>query len=256
MFRKIFCLHLCLSLIYTFQTARAGSKDSTSLFHQQKVLIIPYEPRMHLSDADLEISEYSDRTPQQVRALFRMGLAEKLNENLSGAYQTHSLMSDLRPEARQELERIYASIDYSYDTSYSILHPKPDSTETGKWNENRSRKKALAKRTLSGDVKYMNVVVLDPGLLQSLNAKYDADIIVFLTQLEIKTHAKDCIDFQAGSYERDVKVHYSVFDKSGKQVFGDVISIQFPSNSNEIEEIMAKNFPSVGDAIKKSVVTN
>ena len=162
---------------------------------------------MHLSDADLDISEYSDRSPQQVRAMFRMGLTEKLNAKLGSNYQTYSLLQDMRPEAMQELDRIYAAIDYSYDTSYAILHPRPDSAEAnGRWNEKKARKKELERRTASGDVRYMNVQVLDPNLLSSLSQKYGADMFVFLTQVEIKTNAKDCIDFQSGIYQRDFKV--------------------------------------------------
>jgi hypothetical protein len=250
MFRKFFCLPVFLVLILCGQAARGGSRDSTEQLRRQKILIIPYEPRMHLSDADLDISEYSERTPQEIRAMFRMGLAEKLNAKLGANYQTHSLMQDLRPEARQELDRIYRSIDYSFDTSLAILHPKPDSTQSkGKWNENKARKKALAERTSSGDVKYMNVKILDPDLLPALYGKYGADVIVFLTQVEIKTNAKDCIDFQSQNYQREFKVHYSVFGNDGRQIFGDVAIVKFPSASNEIGDIMAKNFPALGDAI-------
>jgi len=257
MFRKIFSVQICLLLFSSNQTASGGDRDSTAQYHPQKLLIIPYEPRMHLSDADLDISEYSESTPPQIRAMIRNGLAEKLNSALSVTYQTYSLLQDLRPEAMQEMQRIYAAIDYSFDTSYAILHPRPDSIQAkGKWNENKARKKELEKRTASGDVKYMNVKVLDPGLIASLNKRYGTDLVVFLTQVEIKTSAKDCMDFQSHIYQRDIKLHYAVFDKDGKQLTGDVVSIRFPSNSNEIGDIMAKNFPALCGKIKEAIGGN
>jgi hypothetical protein len=257
MFRKILCVQACLLLFLSSQTATGADRDSTRQFHQQKILIIPYEPRMHLSDADLDISEYSELTPPQMRAMFRNGFTEKLNTSLSTSYPTYSLLQDLRPEARQQLDQIYAAIDYSFDTSYAILHPRPDSAESkGHWNENKARKKELEKRTATGDVKYMNVIVLDPHLLSALNQKYGTDMVVFLTQAEIKTHSKDCMDFQSKIYERDIKIHYAVFDKNGEQIYGDVATVRFPSNSNEIETMMAKNFPVLGDAIRQSISKN
>jgi len=257
MFRKIFCVQVCLLLFSSTQTATGGGRDSTEQFRQQKILIIPYEPSMHLSDADLDISEYSERSPMQIRAMFRIGLTEKINTRLQSSFQTYSLLQDLRPEAVQELSRIYSAIDYSFDTSYAILHPRPDSNEAkGRWNEKKAGKKELEKRTATGDVKYMNVKILDPGLVAMLTEKYGVDLIVFLTQVEIKTNAKDCIDFQSHIYQRDFKMHYAVFDREGKQLYGDVSTVKFPSNSNEIGDIMAKNFPAFGDVIKESISGN
>lgn len=257
MFRKIFSVQVCLLLFSSNQTASGGGRDSTAELSQTKILIIPYEPRMHLSDADLDISEYSERSPQQVRSMLRMGLTEKLNAGLGTTYNTYSLLQDLRPEAIDELDRIYAAIDYSYDTSYAILHPKPDSIEAkGRWNENKARKKELEKRSASGDVRYMNPKILDPTLFATLSRKYGADKFVFLTQIEIKTNAKDCIDFQSHIYQREFKLHYAVFDKNGNQLYGDVATVKFPSNSNEIGDIMAKNFPALGNMVKESIGRN
>ena len=254
MFRFIFSMQLSVFLLSSVGSM-AGGRDSTAGFNPEKIMIIPYEPRMHLSDADLDIAKYSETDPMQVRALFRSGIAEKLNTQLGTSYRTHSLMHDLRPEAMQELKKIYAAIDYTFDTSYAILHPKPDSTVKGKWNENKARKKELEKRSLSGDVKYMNVRI-DPALLASLNQKYGADVFVFLTQAEIKTNVKDCGDYQYGQYQRDFKIHYAVYDRNGTQLYGDVATVHFPSGSNEIQEIMAKNFPKLGAQISHSFIRN
>lgn len=252
MLRNIFYMQFFLLVLLSFKASGTG-RDSSALFRQQKILIIPYEPRMHISDADMDISEYSDKTPQQVRAIFRMGISEKLNASLSSTYETHSLLQDLRPEAIEDMDRIYASIDYSFDTSYAILHPRPDSASTTGWNEKKARKKELEQRTLNGKVIYTNVKILDPRLLSSLQSKYGVDLFVFMTQAEIKTNAKDCIDFQSGIYQRDIMIHYAVFDYTGKQLYGDVASIKFPSNSNDIGDIMAQNFPALSEKIKKNI---
>ena len=256
MFRKIFCVQVFLLIFSSNQTASGGGRDSTGIIPLQKVMIIPYEPQMHLSDADMDISSYSDKTPQQVRTMLRSGITEKLNAKLLGSYQTHSLLQDLRPEARQEMNRIYAGIEYSYDTSFAILHPKPDSSFKGKWNENKARKKEIEKRTLTGEVQYMNVKMADPDLLKSLNRKYGADLFIFLTQIEIKTNAKDCFDYQAQQYGRDIKIHYTVYNVDGEQVFGDVAVVRFASNSNEVDVIIDKNFPVIGDMISRTIAQN
>lgn len=254
--RNIFPIEFCFLILLLGKSASGSGRDTTAQFHQQKVLIIPYEPRMHISDADIDISEFSDRTPSQVRAMFRMGIVERLNTSLSAEYQTYSLLQDLRPEAMEETNRIYAAIDYSFDTSFAILHPRRDSLSGSRWNENKARKKELELRTLNGKVIYTNVRILDTHMLSALQSKYGTDLFVFLTQSEIKTIAKDCMDYQAGLYEREILVHYSVYDVTGKQMYGDVASIKFPSGSNDIGNIMAQNFPALSEKIKTNIIGN
>jgi hypothetical protein len=100
----------------------------------------------------------------------------------------------------------------------------------------------------------MNVKLSHPELLKMLSDKYGVDLFVFINQLEIKTNYNDCIDFQLKIYEREIKVHFSIFDKYGKQLAGDVAISLFPSNSNDIGEIMAGNFPSISSYIADELV--
>ena len=56
-------------------------------------------------------------------------------------------------------------------------------------------------------------------------------------------------------YRRDLKVHYSIFDKTGKQLYGDVAVSHFGSNTNEVKEIINENFQTISDYILKSFNT-
>ncbi len=78
-------------------------------------------------------------------------------------------------------------------------------------------------------------------------------ILFFLNELDIKTHFEDCLDLALKIYQRELKVHYSIFDRSGKQVYGDVAVVKFPSNSNDVDEIIKSNFPGLSDHIIESV---
>ena len=257
MFRKIFCVQICLLLFSASQPANGSGKDSEAHQASPKIMIIPYEPRMFLSDADLDISEYSELTPQQIRTTFRTGITEKVNAQLKEEHETYSFLNDLRPEAMDELKRIYGAIDYSMDTSFAILHPQQDTTN-GKTalSEKKLRKKEIEKREAGGDIKFMNVKILDPQLLSDMNGKYGADVFVFLTQAEIKTKAKDCIDFQSKNYQREFKLHYAVYSKNGEELFGDVITVQSLSASNDINKIIADNFPMIAEQVNRCVSGN
>src|ERR1700690_1244507 len=105
----------------------AAIQNHDSGVSPKKILIIPYNPMMHLSDADHEIAEYSEKSLQQVRAMFRIGISKDVNKQLASMYQSHDMLADMRPEVLRDLDMIYGSVNYSYDTVYSILHPVLDS---------------------------------------------------------------------------------------------------------------------------------
>src|SRR4029077_6662219 len=59
-----------------------------------KVLLIPYNPMMHLSDADNDIAEYSGKDPETLRKMFRMGLMQKINGKIFEVYDSQSLLTE------------------------------------------------------------------------------------------------------------------------------------------------------------------
>ena len=72
----------------------------------------------------------------------------------------------------------------------------------------------------------------------------------FLNELDIKTHFEDCINPRVENLSvGNKKYYYTIFDKSGKQVYGDVAVVQFPSNENRVDEIAKQNFPRVADYV-------
>jgi hypothetical protein len=218
----------------------------------KKILIIPYEPKMHISDADQDIAKHSNRSLQQMRAMFRQGMAHQMNATFVTLHPTYSILEDLRPEAQQELANIYRSIDYSYDTVFSALQPQQDPL-TNKNLTRKEQKKQLEAKTASGDIKFMNVKILNPRLLSELNQKYEADLFVFVSQVEIITNHKDCAGAGLDLFDRDVKVHYAVFDKNGTELYGDIAKFNTANSTNEVTAIMSQNFPPISQAILASL---
>src|SRR5439155_15804142 len=102
-------------------------KDSSSSVQPKKILIIPYEPKMHLSDADNQIAEYSEKNPRQIRSMFRTGITNQLQATLMNVYPAHSMLANLTPEGMRALDDVYRYVSYSYDTVYPTLNLKIDS---------------------------------------------------------------------------------------------------------------------------------
>jgi hypothetical protein len=242
-------IHLLL-LVFLFPAALSAQHSDSSpdtLLHS-KIMVIPYNPYMHLSDADDDIAEYSEKNKAEIRAQFRQGLLQELNRQLLPTYQTFGSRNYVGTDEQQDLETIYSMIDYRMDTVYTDLYPAKDTVKlkeklfgTNKTKPNKEKRK------------YMNVRLSRPELLAQYSKKYGTDLYIFLNQFDIKTNYNNCYDLALKIYEREIKVHYSVFDATGKQVYGDAATVYFPSNANDVDVIIAKNFPALSEYIYKRI---
>ncbi len=236
-------------LLISPASAAENSDSGATTLREISFLVLPYKPMMHLSDADYDIARYSEMTPQEIRNELRNGLMKNLNTKLVMEYEAKIPDQDFVQQDDRDLELIYSSVAYGQDTAYPFKAEMKRDTVMRKMRYAASSTDKTDDRLRS----YINVSFYDQQLLPDLARKYSADYFIFLNELDIKTHFDDCLDLALKIYQRELKVHYSVFDRSGKQVFGDVASVKFPSNSNFTDEIINNNFPAISDQIISSV---
>lgn len=221
------------------------------------VMIIPFDPNMYFSDADEQLSKYNDKSIKEIRTLFRYGLNINVNAKILSLYQTRPLLTDTAKGAVEDLYAIYKGISYFKDKSI------PVAAEEEKALTNEEKKKMfVAKKNEESDAQtasslkqpvirheYMNVKIHDKRMLLYLKEKYGTDVFVFLNQFDLVTNYEHCLDRATNTFERDIKVHFSILDYTGKQLAGDVAIVHFPSNSNDVTEIMRDNFPVIADYV-------
>jgi hypothetical protein len=242
---KINILGLLLFLFYFGNNFSAnGQSDSIVAAKTPSVLIVPYSRMMHLSDADIDIANGSDMEIPKMREIFRKELIKSLNEKFAYTSDLNESQHDFVKSEEPGSDAIYHSLLYEQDSIYPLKNPSRFAVK----DSLRPKDVKLSKN----ESKYINVQVNDQYLVSDLSKQYKADYIIFLNEFDIKTHSDDCINLALQIYRRDLKVHYSIFDKTGKQVYGDVAVAYFDSNSNDVKDISQKNFPAISDYILKS----
>ncbi|MEX0811756.1 MAG: hypothetical protein WD048_06035 [Chitinophagales bacterium] len=223
------------------------------------VMIIPFNPDMYFSDSDQELAKYNSKSIPEVRKMFRYGLSINMNARIMQEYSSRSMISDSAKDAQKDLAGIYNSIGYFEDKAKSVqVKEEMESNEKGLVEKTKglfSRKKGEQESQESkqdnniGDdyKKFINVKIKNPDLLPYLSDKYGTDVFVFINQFNLKTNYEHCLDRATNTFEREVLVHFSIFDKEGNQLAGDVATVYFPSNSNDLMDIMRNNFPPISD---------
>ena len=251
MSKNLFFIFLFVVQFHGVKAHVAGTEEINGDTVYKKVLLIPYPPMMHLSDADQHIAEFMGTTNERVRSEFRYGITRHVNMQLMKNYTTYSLLAIPSEANEKTLEMIYGSINYRMDTVFPV---------SGQVKESSQKRSAFSKSHASKlkeirDLKFMNATLSHPALLTHLAEKYGTDLFVFLNQFEIITNHDDCLDLALKIYRRQMKVHYSVYEVNGKELYGDVAVVDFPSNSNDTREIMLKNFYTLTEYIAKTIPT-
>ena len=260
---------LTLIALLLFSFGRLAAQDSVlepeagvDSVTYNKVLVIPFNPTLYISDCNHQLMKANKKNGEEIVKAMRYGLDYDINARIVSLYETKNLLDDTTADVQKDLESIYGGISYRFETPL-----KPDEVEEEKKGEFfRKVKGRFAKRPgdppgdnspdarwasnykqEDGAKKYFNVKIYNPDMLTYFHEKYGTDLFLFINQMELVTNYEECLDRANGVFQREVRVHFSVFDKNAKQLYGDVVTVTFPSNTNNLNEIISSNFPLVSE---------
>ncbi len=232
-----------LLLAFSFSQGNAqddtrGKNEKESLTKtgvtKQKVLIIPFDPKMYMSDIDRSINRETKMTFPEIRSTFRSGIDNQLVSIFKTKYSVISLLRD-SVKSRADLQFIYHSIGYKYTVA--------------KGAEKTVDQKAITNGQLTVPIKdeeerYMQIVINQPGLLQAMNKKYGAEIFVFVTEIDLKGAAST-----DQNPMREAWVHFTTFNLEGKQLGTGLAKARFESDLNDPKRIVSRAFSQTANQI-------
>lgn len=239
-----------------------------------RVMVIPFEPKMYMSQADKEISSKTGKTQDEIREIFRKGICNnvfietKMVHN--SVYKSLSMYSE-DPEIIADLDYIYKSIGYKYTpvpvqpdtakpTALSSLKNATDKAQ-GLFDSNSSVKEEPGTKIKNGQIsstpesreKFMNTSIVNPEALAYLSTKYECDFFVFINQMDLVVPPNtDYRDLSSDDYSRLIKIHYTILHKNGNEIYGDAVKAYFSSRENDAVAIVNSNF----DDLAKEIVSH
>jgi hypothetical protein len=244
---KILFCNLLLLLNFN-STAQNKAEADTMKVH--KVMLIPYDPRYYLSDADRDILEQSKIAPDKFRKSFRYSIDRSIQRAIGASYYCISLLNDTVASYEETMLKIFSKTGYVYEKAIPITPKAQDDdrivikSKTSDTRDHEDSKTASQYIPVKKDAKYMQAVVKNPNeLFKELNEEYETDYFVFVTQFDIKTNYSSCLDIANKVYRREVMVHFTIYDKEGKIIAGSYATSYFPSNSNHPNKIIGDCFP-------------
>lgn len=247
--RALNYLLLLLLITQAWPSLAQTDTSKTDTVRLSNVMIIPYDERYYLSDADREISQNSLALPDHFRKYFRFQVDRHVQRYVSLNYPCISLLNDTADELEETMYQILSKTGYRYET---VIPVEPainrlldmDLKLKGDEAKHADSKTASMYIPVKKDAKYMHAIVRDGDkLFQKLHDKYQVDYFVFLTQFEIKTNYNSCMDIANKIFRREIMLHFSVYDHTGKVVAGSYATAYIPSDKNEASVITGQCFP-------------
>ncbi len=229
------------NILFAQEGTRTASTDNKTSELSGKIMIIPFEPKLYLSEIDMKINEQTKWKFDQIRENFRHQLDAQLKLKLQSVGTVLSFYSD-SAKTWKDLMYTYKSTGLSPDlldkpTDASVVNKKQTGIKDGEVHVE-----------MSNDKKFMNTKITDKELLNYLTTKYKSDYFVFINELDILS-VPDSYDLSTDSYKREVAVHYSIIDKSGKTLNAGLFSARFSSKENNPKKIIALCFSPIAASI-------
>lgn len=245
------------------QETTKGDVTINNAVDKNSVLIIPFEPRLYLSDIDNQIARENGMTYQDIKAKFRAALDQNIFIALKNYFTPLSFYTLNEEEARTELSYIYNSIGYKYE----VLEVEVEEETKGKKFVNKFKKKEnndeyIEASVQNGEVvsqvdnreKYMKTVLSNNQLLTSLNKKYQAEYYIFINELDIKKGVDSQYTNSNKTQDRAIKVHYTIFNNKEEVSSGAIITA-FDGNENDINKIIKSQFGIIADKIVSKIIS-
>lgn len=260
--RNLFFLLLITVSFNAFSQETTAGDVSNNNSNKGSVLIIPFEPKLYISDIDNQIAVKNEMNFQDIKAKFRAALDQNLFLTLKTYFTPLSFYTLNEEEARTELSYIYNSIGYKYE----VLEVEEKEETKGKKFANKLKKKENNDEYIEASVqngqvvsqvdnreKYMKTVLSNNQLLTTLNKKYQAEYYIFINELDIKRGGDVQYTNSNTTQDRTIKVHYTIFNNKEEVSSGAIITA-FDGNENDINKIIKSQFGIIAEKIVSKII--
>ena len=233
----VFCLVDAVSVFAQHTTYSTDDKKpvtpatNAAIKKSHKALLIPFEPKLYLSEIDQSINRETKLNFEQIRHTFRMGLDFDVATAFRKSLPVVSLMNDTaNSDDMQKL--IYSSIGYDYSLLPDANGKMPKDANAG---QSKIQNGQLTVTT-NNQQRFMNTKLLNSKLLLSLSQHYGTDVFIFINELDIK-------------FDHTVTIHYSIFNDKGKSIAAGIAVQHFTSTENDPKKIIHTCFAELADKI-------
>lgn len=219
------------------------------------LVIIPFEDKMYLSDADASIGKETGIGPGELMTKFRTSLIESLTAELSRNWDVQTFHEKMI-FGKAGLEFVHSCRKYQYiPVSDEVIQANDSTLEKRQVKKNQKQPKQSGVHdgeieTYSDDrEKYMSMQIKNDSLLTFLNRNLKSDYYLFLNEFDIRYQITDPDKIASGGLTYRLKIHFTCLDKTGEEFVAGAVSADVPSSSGNIYEVIQQGIPVLSEKL-------
>ncbi len=249
---RIFGLLVLALLTFTVAAQHSTLRltDAPINLNNQSLLIVPFEDRMFLSEINQKLAEKNQLTSAQIAERFIAAVDQSILYTFQSKCHVNSFYLLEDEESTTDLAYVYDHLSLEYELVSKTVEKSKTEKLKAKFKKkeddsyqrgNIQNGQIITKR--DDRERYMKAVVSDAKMLDSMHFKFNNKFFLFVNQLDIRNAYTDGVSMQQMKYEREIKLHYTLYHKSGEILTTGVSRTTFPSTQNDINEIIKGYFP-------------
>ncbi len=227
-------IHSLTVLVFCMIVFRTQGQDQTRSFSQDfqlnqaaRVTVVPFEPRMIISDLHRDMCVKNEMTSQQLREALAAAFCYAMRNAAPELLEAEVIGWDDPWPA--ELENLYRELGYRNTPVEDYVGSGGTTVEEGQL---RTRYDTLTK--------YMQPVV-KPKVVASLAGETTSDYVLLVSQIDL-VNLGESVRVAPDATRFYVRVHFALFDPEGDLVKGGLVSTKLETQSYIPTEIAKNEF--------------
>jgi predicted secreted protein len=229
----------------TISTGTVATANTAPKKH--KIMIVPFESRMYLSEIDFQINKESKLSAKEIKVLMRDGVNEQLYKKLKTKMAVVDMLEDT-VKTKKDLADIYQYLNYQYQ--------KVPNQANYKAPEKEKAVKTIDKGQLNvesnSDARFMNAKIKNASLVPYLYGKYKTDLYLFINELDIKALNGSAADMNLNS-SRKIVLHYTVYTYDAKEINSGIAEVDLPVTVNNPNKIINSYFVQLAEILSTRI---
>lgn len=237
---------------------------NNSNFQQKRILLVPFDPRIYINDATAIMLKNRKSSHDELMQYFRYQFNLQLHNALMDSCTVVSLFTDNTRVDQEDINNIYSLISYelvlamqnapevkekqnkkgSFEKKREDKQKDKRLEETKEYNTKIQNGELVNKRQTTQDMS-LNIVFHQPEALEEIAIRRDVNLFLFINQFEITGNYGDPYLSGNSKAERNLKVHFSLYNKKGQMVHTSFAITKLPFNLDDKQIVVDLYFPEV-----------
>lgn len=234
--------------------------DEPINLNRQSLLIVPFESKMYITDVNKQLAEANNLTSKEILTRFTSAIDQSIIYSFEQKCNVSSFYLLDDSESKTDLAYVYLNRRLEYE----LVSETVEKTKTEKLKAKLKKKeetKYQGGSIIDGQIvskrddreRYMKAVIRDQNMLDSMVTKFDNNYFLFVNELDIRNNYSDAVDMQNNGYNREIKLHYTLYHKNGEILSTGISRTTFPSSQNDINVIIKSYFPILARQIQEDL---